>query len=468
MRFCGIINSYIKPLLLTPEMLGLWTFLSVFVNYASYFHVGSKSGMFYNIPALTEDNDSIKEIESGVFWGSLSINFLFAVLFIVFAVVSELSSVEKAGLFTLSLLFVTNWIYDYFQFNRNAHKDFAVIIKINFIRAVIGVALNFILIYFFGIHGLYLSSVTIVLLSIILIKNKFPEFTSFKKIYLSFYKMIKSGAQVTIYNLMYIFFMTLDKLFVGIFLGKAALGYYALAGLVLNFVTQLPNHSRNVTEPYIISDFSKIDKVKQIKKYLIRPQFLTAYAMVMLLGPSFFAIEFIIKETLSNYTPGIQPIQILLLGSYFLSLTYSVRAVCVVNGWLLGATFRLIMAIFLDVLLIVYVIKGGYGIAGVAFASSVSFFTAFLLLSVFLKNKTEDLDFSWFYMFINILVPFLLMVGSIFMIEVVFGGYSSEIFMIIMKMAVFITIMTLVIYFQSRNSKYIETVSPASLLRLWK
>ena len=61
----GVINAFIKAKFLTPELLGLWSLLSIIPDYSSYSDLGSRTAMQYLIPyhegkGESQKNDEIK------------------------------------------------------------------------------------------------------------------------------------------------------------------------------------------------------------------------------------------------------------------------------------------------------------------------------------------------------------------------------------------------------------------------
>ncbi|MCI4626199.1 MAG: oligosaccharide flippase family protein, partial [Candidatus Magnetoovum sp. WYHC-5] len=388
-RFCGIINVFIKPKLLTPELYGLWNLLSIFITYATYLHLGTRNSMFYLLPfyKARKDRQRCKIIESTTYYGSLFMTLPVVACIIVYAIWADISLVFRIGLITVCIIVLLNWYFDYYFNYLAAYKDFKIVSFANYKRASIAVVLNVALIYFFHIYGLYMASVITLVIIVIYLRKNAPVTIEAGFHLKEFIHLVKKGFPIMIYNITNELVSTSDKLVVAVFLDHKQLGFYAITGLVFNFLMQIPIDARDVVEPHLMESFDENKKEEALFDFFFKPLAYTAYFMPFLIGGAFFTMPIFVEIVLPKYIPGIIPTQIVIVGCYFFSLAYAVRGIIVANNWQIKAAIIITVVLILNVMLCIFAIWLGFGINGVSVASDISFLVLLLSLVAFVKNK---------------------------------------------------------------------------------
>lgn len=160
-RLLRVFSAFIKPKLLTPELLGLWHILNLIPTYSQNAHLGSRTAMRYLLPNYEAKNktDKILEAKGSTFYGSMYLNIFIAAIIIIISFKKGMSLEVRTGLFTMASIVVLQWYYHYYIGLLKAYHGFKLISVTNYIYANILFFLGIILIYFLNIYGVYLSVV---------------------------------------------------------------------------------------------------------------------------------------------------------------------------------------------------------------------------------------------------------------------------------------------------------------------
>ncbi len=169
--------------------------------------------------------------------------------------------------------------------------------------------------------------------------------------------------------------------------------------MILGPLLNIPGVSRDVTESLLMKENSSNieSKAKIVENYLATPLLQTSVlTMPVLIGIALFAIPAFISLFLPDYIAGIQSVQILLLGSFFLAITFPIRGIIIANHWQTHAALINCIPIIFSLAINTYLLNQGYGIEAVAIGTSTSFLLLSLLLIGFVLIRLRAyLKYSW-------------------------------------------------------------------------
>jgi O-antigen/teichoic acid export membrane protein len=436
-QILGIINAFIRPKLLTPELYGLWNLLSLIIDYTNYSDLGSRTSMRFLIPynKARGEAQKVSDIKSSVFYGTLYLRLILVSGLLLTALLTDFSLEVKWGLITIATVVMIRWYYLYYISLLKSYQNFKLISQANYLRTSIAVFMGIVLIYFFNIYGVYVTAIVSYLAVTLFLKSKYHpgRHTVFK--FPVFFDLVKKGFPIIVFNLFVLLLRSSDRIIVASFLGIKQLGYYGIVGIVFSFFMQIPGASREVIEPRLMESLGKNSPEENLKEYFFKPLFNTAYYIPFLIGPIFFLFPLLIPLILPRYTPAIVPTQIIILGGYFLSMAYVTRGIIVANNWQLKASVVVSCVLPINIFLSIFLLKIGLGINGVAIGSSTSFFVLFVVLLIFIKRKCDYVNVDWGSNIIGICLPFPLMSGII-----IIQSYMSSISIINNYLAVFLNL----------------------------
>lgn len=398
-HFLALFTSFIRPKWLSPEHFGIWGLLSTIPNYMAYFDLGMRNAMRYEIPKNRESEEKLAIIQGTTFWTVFTIVVLICTGAIIYSLNTEMKEEIRFSLYIV-IASVLLGIYFEQRFNEmRGYQEFKLISKMVYLRYTISSLLTVVLIYYWGIYGAF-SAITISLVAsnLFLLKRGIRvAYTRFN--WREIKPLISFGFPIMMMGITEILLTMTDKWLIAYYLGTTELGYYALGAMILGPLLNIPGVSRDVTESLLMTEKSPNTdaKAKIVENYLATPILQTSsLTMPLLIGIAYFAMPTFISLFLSEYTAGVQSIQILLLGSFFLAITFPLRGIIIANRWQSRTAVINCIPIIFSLLINSYFLQSGKGIEAVAVGTGLSFvLLATLLISFVLIKLRAYLKYSW-------------------------------------------------------------------------
>ncbi|MBI5233460.1 MAG: polysaccharide biosynthesis C-terminal domain-containing protein [Deltaproteobacteria bacterium] len=404
------------------------------------------------------------DIEGAVFYGTLYIALMVSAGSAIYSLKQGLTIEMKAGLLAMSAIVILTWYYEYYLAILKSYQRFPLITSANYLDATVNVGLTVLLIYFFGIYGLYASAMLSLMVVISYFRSSHPlnHTAGFK--FNIFTGLVKNGFPILLFGLGSLLMHTADRLVVSWFLGLEALGYYGIAVMVMNAIMDIPIAARDVMEPRLMQSIEAEKKDEILRDFLFKPLINTAYLMPFLVGTVVFLMPAFVTLLLPRYIQGIGPTQIVVFGAYFFSMSYVLRGMIIARGLQLKGTLIMAVSIIINIALSVVFIKTGYGLNGVAGAGVVSFLVLFISLFLFVRKNLDCPDKQWQDCLKAISLPFPIMCASILAISFAMAGLNPYL-KAVLGYGVFTAIMGGLLIYGRKNLNILEGVS---IKGIWK
>ncbi len=418
-QFLSVLTAFVRPKLLSPEYFGLWNLLKIIQTYSSYMHLGSRSSMRYLIPfhESRKEDDKIRDIKGSTYWGSFYLNLMLAVILVLISFFSGLGREQRMGLMAFAVIVMLQWYCDYRISLLKAYQNFKLTSSSNYVQSSLMFILTLILIYFWGIVGAFASVIVTLTVMVFYLMKKAPgEAPGIFKGNV-FRKLIRYGFPIMLFNVIAILIRTSDRIIVSWFLGMEELGYYSIAIMILGFLMNIPGVSREVIEPKIMAQMGSGEPGPWIREFFVEPIINTAYLMPFLIGFVVFALPIFINRVLPVYGTGVFPAQILVVGGYFLALSYGVRGIIVAHNWQMQASVGMLFSLVCNILVSIVFIKAGLGIVGVSLGSALSFLVLLVCQLLFICKKNKTIVSQLLPRLFHLFFPFLVMCLSIVLLE---------------------------------------------------
>lgn len=439
-----ILTGFVRPLLLAPEMFGLWNLFALILQYVDYYlHLGSANATRFRLPYLWGKGDNAEgERVKGTFYiGSLVPHLIAAVVFVCVALFGQWELHVRTGLFTVAAISLLIWYHRYLGHLLQGRQNFQPIIRANYIMATLAFFLGTVLIYFFGIYGIFITALVDEAVVVAYLRYHCRERTeaSFRgKLYLS---LVRQGFPIMAFDMASNLVRTADRLLIAAFLGTEQLGFYALAAFIFVALLEIPGAAREVLEPRMMQEMSSMDPGEVLRDYFFRPLVNTAYYIPLLIGPAIFVVPFI-DLILPRYVAGVVPAQVLAVGGYFLAISFVVRGVVVANKWQTRALVPIVLTALVNMGLNILAMKLGYGIIGVAAASSLSFVLLLVLLLGLVKRHHPSQDVPWTPQMLSLVWPFVVMMALVSSLLFLADALALNRWVaVIAQLVVFVTVM---------------------------
>jgi O-antigen/teichoic acid export membrane protein len=452
----GFISAIIKPMLLKPELYGLWNLLTLISYYAHNTDLGTHGSMRYLIPfnKSKKEYQKINEIKGSTYFGSLYLRIFFVTILLIVSLMLDIDLKVRVGLFTIAIVIILEWYHEYYISLLKSYENFRLITKARYLWSTIMFVLSIILIYLFNIYGMYITIIISYLSVIAYLRVKSPLDSHTRFQFHLFKDLVKIGFPIMLFNLFMLLITSTDRIIVSAYLGIEQLGYYGIVVMVFNFLMQMPGVVIDVIEPRLMSRTEKDSQEEILNQYFFKPIINTAYFMPFFIAPVFFVLPIIISLILPRYIDSIIPVQIMVFGGYFLSMSYMTRGFIVANNWQFKVLVWMVFGLVINIILTMVLLIKGMGLQGVVLGSSISYFILFLSLILFIRKRCNYALRDWRKNLIGISWPFLITCALIGIIECVSGFVSINAYTDpFVKLAIFYIIMFYVVnIFQKKYS----------------
>lgn len=386
----GIITTYI----LGPTLLGLFKIYNLIITYVSFSSLGLFQTMLRQVPIAMGKKDESESnlIQDLVFSANVIIMVLtIAVLWILF--LSDINFKNVLNYFRLSVLTITlvfNQINNYLHNYIKAIGEFTLMTKRTVILDWMSSILFVVLVLLWKLDGalvaVMISSILGMYLYLKGVQIRIPRWKLHLKKLKEFYFI---GFKVFINKMADSIFWTIDTTIIAVLLLPRELGLYVFAlGVVASsislsgiFTMMMYRHMLNKRGELGLNEGRGF-----LKEYLENPMagYITLNTIFIVLA--YFLCIFVVNLFLHQFTASLNCLTILALGQIFF-VAATVPSICMNVSDQLDKRFVItVVGLGLNAVLDIIFIKSGYGIVGVAWASTISFF-AFGTFIIFLVRR---------------------------------------------------------------------------------
>jgi O-antigen/teichoic acid export membrane protein len=385
-----LIMGLVIPKLVTPLKFGLWKSLMIIYQYATFSNLGTYAAITVQMPYL-EGRNEFKEkeiLKNNTFYFNIFISLILAFGLIISAyfVKGEYQSFYKKGFILFSILIFTSNISDFYLQLFRIEKNFSAIGFLTVLQLSLQLLLSLIfLLLFEDVLFLAIAIIfsNILLITASIIKSGLPTFINIRV--KTMIKLIQFGAPLLLNGVLLEFLRGIDQLLIIAFLKPEHLGYYALAIAIQRIGFLIPGVLASTTMPYIYEEYGRsqniINASRIYEKAIIIVSLLSSYLIVNMIIFS----DILIKFYLPKYLDSLPVLIISLVGMFSISLLGLPEILASITNRINKMIKWQIFLIFYSTITIFIIIKMGYGILGVAFASSLNYllFTLGILFITF-------------------------------------------------------------------------------------
>ena len=294
-----------------------------------------------------------------------------------------------------TLLFSTN-MYVFFSFLLKCNIQFRLMSHQQIILSIIWPIGCFIPAYFFQLEG-YIVGQALVLLFMCFFVYRISHITIDTAIDWSLLiPMIKRGFPIMAAGVVYCLMVTVDRWIILAFLGIESLGQYAIAILTMGALTILPQVLAQQFYPRMAMEFGKSGSPRRLARMIVHQSGLAFVVTLPMVVITYILLPILVPVFLPLYIHGIDPARILLIGIALIPLTGGVANFLNTVGKQLYYLVNQVAALILNIILGVQFVHLGWGLKGVALATSTSWifytFSINLTGAVFIK-RMQPLNF---------------------------------------------------------------------------
>jgi len=408
-QLVGVLTSISMRKFLTPEAMGVWTTLMLIVSYSLFTELGVFTAIDIKVPYLRGKNVSpeIQNIRDVAFTFAIAISsVLVIVLFIVSFILSgRIPGYVILGLRMIALIIAATFFYNLYIVMLRADKNFFLLSKAIVVNSLATLLFVASLAYLYGIKGMYLATLFAMVASWAYVKFN-SKYTLKLSLNIGLIKSLSSiGLPILIAGIAYTVLLSIDKIMIIKMIGAKELGFYSIAILAMTYTHNFPKLFGVVLFPTMQEEFGRNDSREHVLKYVKQPIFIMAYVFPVLLAFVYFGVPVLVRYVLPKYIPGIDSMKVLLSGCFFISMApLTSNFIMTVNKQ--KTLIPIITSIALFCLAINYgAIKMGYGLVGVAVATSITYFLYFAIMYFYVLLHCEKIR-SVTKAFLSICIPF--------------------------------------------------------------
>lgn len=404
---------------LGPVQVGVWTFVQVILSYSEYAGLGTLSAVALEIPFYNGkgNHEKATNIKNTVFSFSLLTSVLLAAGVVVFAFLRRESLQRELfyGLLFTSVLVVLQKLNGLWISLIRAFKKFGLAGRQMFYSAIVNAVLVAFLSYYFKLYGFMLAMCLSFLFNLVYISvyQKFDFRLRLNRAEL--FPLIAYGLPLMVITLFTTFFETIDQLMITNYLGFEALGFYGVGLMAFNYINSVPNAVGIVVIPNLQEKYGQSEKKSDLRGFLNKSDFLVTGLISLLIGISWFAAPPLVRLVLPKFAPGIPAMRFLLLGTFFVAVSQAyLQFIYVIRKHLLLLPFTA-LSCFMAFLFNWAAIRGGFGIEGVAVATSLAIFFNFTLICFYASRQVFEVK-EFFGRYFFVLSRFALMLALLFLL----------------------------------------------------
>lgn len=372
--------------ILGPSLWGIWYLLNLTIAYRGVFNLGITNGMNREVPINLGQSDEKKarKIENVTFSTVLVSAVLVSIILLLASVYIQDNNLSIALLWLIPLFVVTQFYY-LVNASLKANSLFDYISKKQFIFSILFPVFAIPLTYFFKLEGFIVAFTSTLFIAVSYIYRACPISYSIKYDWKEIKNLIRIGFPIMAVGITYTFLNTADRWIIAVFLGAEDLGYYSMAIIVFGGMTLFPKIISQQLYPRMAFDWGKSSSKEDLKNWSWLQTKYTGILILPLLVGVLSVFPWIIKTWLPEYIPGILSLKIIVFGTIF--MPFSAGWGSVLN--IIDKQFYYLVIIIFAVIInlginYIFVVKG-YGIAGVALGTAITF--ALYSLSIMFVGK---------------------------------------------------------------------------------
>jgi O-antigen/teichoic acid export membrane protein len=366
---------------LDPALYGVWLGLSILLSYAVYTHLGLEHGMGVRLPYYRAREDARKqaEIESAVFTAWTAFACVLACGVVIYALVSPGSPLKRWGLCAIAVMIPLEQQNQFFlRWYTSAHFDFMIPSRMGLLRSALLVLVVVPLTALFGIGGLISGNVIVSAVIVIVwhTRGKFPVLLRPSGETLK--ELFRVGFPILLVVVVGGLIDSIDRVLILFALSTVSLGYYGITGLGGNSVYGFLAQAGSAMAPHMAADMGRSgDSPASLERYLIKPTLYFGTAAACLTLSLFFVIPPLVRRLIPQFVPGIPAFYAYVPGFFFLAII--ITANNVVNLVLIARKRQRmffgvqVISLLCEVGLGLLFIRLGWGIVGVAAASTLAY-----------------------------------------------------------------------------------------------
>jgi O-antigen/teichoic acid export membrane protein len=425
--FVMVITGFVITKYLGPASFGVYSAMILILSYGRYAFMAFYSGFYKKASFFKgrKEFNKVEDVRQATFSASFYIILAIGISLFIVSFFIEYDSEVLSALRAVSVLLVLQQVYYFYGIFLRVDKKFSMYGALELAFQVLRLLMILVFIWRFGVVGVLLSSILAYSLVLGIGYSKKPYRFSFRVPFRRSKEMFFFGLPNTILGAFGTVFITVDKLMIINFFNRSLLGIYSFVVLVLEVITYIPVNIAIIILPSQLERQGAKFEKQRIKNMFMIPITIVSYLLPVIISAAFFFSDPVIRYVFPKYMDALPPLRILIFGGFFLS------SINILENYVISVNQERkiivvkIMIIVVSVFLNYLAISNGYGLLGVAAATTVTYLVYFVYLLAFsLKNFSRVLKKNLSEFFI-LVFPLLYMILMIYLIQMISPDYDG-------------------------------------------
>lgn len=398
-QLINIVSAILMRRFLGPVQVGVWALVQIVLTYSEYTALGASAAITLEIPLCQGKGETAKaeNLKNTVFYFSLftALATSAAILGYALWMKGSLSADVFWGLVIVSGLVILQRINGIFVALLRAFKQFSLASRQMVISGLVNAALVAILSFQFKLYGFMCAMALSFLFNIVYLffagHLRFCYSLDPKAIR----SLIAFGLPIVALTFFGSLYETIDKIMIGRYLGLEQLGLYSIGLMTATYLYSIPNAVGVVMIPNIHEKFGRTSDKRDLQSFLDKSDLVFSTIMPCFIGLAWFGVPVAVELFLPKFMGGIPALRWLVLNVFFLAASQAYSQCIYVFR-----QHKFFFPIFLfssicAISLIWLFIRAGWGIEGVAVATTTAMMVHFHVLYWFAVVQIRTSGEAW-------------------------------------------------------------------------
>jgi O-antigen/teichoic acid export membrane protein len=382
-RALYLVRGLVTARFLGPSDYGVWGTLGILLNYSNLAPLGSAEAVAREVPLHMERGEPARarDVVEQSFSFNLYASLLATLAILVYAHLrrASLEPIFFTGLHVAAAGITLQQLYFFYRIVLRAQRRFFFQSKVDILLALVNVPVTIGFVALWGLRGLYASYVLVYVWIIGYLLWNVPIRLRGRLDLPLIVELIRIGFPVYLLGLVYTLFMSVDRMVIAKFLTPADMGYYTIAYTVIGTLGEVPLVIASVMSPNLIGRYSRSATPAEMLPYVETPTVAIATFFPALLVVVVIGIEWVLHYILPRFLPGFVAMEILLFGAFFIALARGPSSFLLAVRKQIVAVAIYAICVLAAFGLNLWFVKLGWGLVGVAIATSLTYALLFAL-----------------------------------------------------------------------------------------
>lgn len=444
----GFLKSFVVAKLLGPTQFGLWKIIELVQTYGPILNLGIGNGVNREIPywKAKEEATCVENITNTGFYSLVFTNIVCVILFYLVGSIYQ-DKLTRFAVQISGLILAFSQLYWFQMVLQYSNKQFSKASIFLIINAFVSLLLTILLVYQYKIYGQLIALTITPLIMLLIIQISLKTNYRFNYDRKVFKRIVSIGFPIMLVGILHAVVYSIDRILILHYFDLTSLGYYGLGIMLLTFLSAVPDSVSKIIYPRINEYVGRYENAIDMDEIVIYPAIALTIFMPIIISVAIIILPYFVDLFLPQYREGIFAAQVLIIG-------LGVNGVNILHAIMKQKLylFLQIFAVIFNVLLAFIFIKSGFGLPGIALASTLSIIFYRVLPSVvslyFMKKNVR-----YIYRFTGFIVIFPI---TISVLTLLFAKYfNNYLLLYIVMLTIMLTGFALLWKYSYRRDKNI-------------